>query len=182
MARVPDIPDHERTPEQARIALEIAGSRGGVVRGPFAIWLRQPQLADKANQFGNALRLHGRLDKRLFELAVLVVARGWMAQYEWFAHEEAALAAGLPPAVVADLRAGREPEGLRADEAVVYRVAVELTHAKDLSDSTYAKALELLGLDLLIELVTAIGFYTMVAVVLKGFDAPVPGGRKPLPQ
>jgi 4-carboxymuconolactone decarboxylase len=181
MARVMDVPEDERTPEQKRIAHEIAGTRGGVVRGPFAIWLRQPDLADKANQFGNALRLGGKLDRGLFEMSILVVARNWSAQYEWFAHEEAAIAAGVSSPVVEAIRAGREPAFTRDDEAMVYKVTQELSASRDLSEPTYAAALAMFGLDLMIELVTAIGFYTMVAVVLKGFDAPVPGGLRPLP-
>jgi hypothetical protein len=54
MARVKDLDPLHHTPEQAHIFKEIAGPRGGVVRGPFAIWLRNPELADKANQLGNA--------------------------------------------------------------------------------------------------------------------------------
>ena len=92
MARVPDVALEEMTAEQRRVYQEIGGARGGVVRGPFAIWLRNPQLADQANQFGNAFRLSGKLDKRLFELMVLVVARHWSAQYEWFVHEKNGLA------------------------------------------------------------------------------------------
>jgi 4-carboxymuconolactone decarboxylase len=42
MARVPDVAPAEMTAEQKRVCQEIAGARSGVVRGPFAIWLRNP--------------------------------------------------------------------------------------------------------------------------------------------
>src|ERR1700682_683463 len=87
MSRVPDLAQSEMTPEQWRIHDEIASKRRGNVRGPFAIWLRTPAIADRANQFGNAIRDAGKLDKRLFELMV-IVARHWSAPYEWFAHED----------------------------------------------------------------------------------------------
>ncbi len=180
MSRVPDLSAGERTPEQSRIYEEIAGPRGGVVRGPFAIWLRNPELADKANQLGNVLRIKGLLDKRLFELAILVVARSWTAQYEWYAHAQAALAAGLDAAIVDSLREGREPVFSRADERLVYKVSRELQTQRALGDATYREAEALLGLPLLIELISVVGFYTMVAIVLVGFDAPVPGGSTPL--
>ena len=115
MARVPDISPDQLTTEQKRIRDAIAGARGGVVRGPFAIWLRQPVIADAANRFGNALRLEGKLDKRLFELMVLVIARHWSAQYEWFAHEDAARQAGLPSAVIEAVRAGKRPDFVHQD-------------------------------------------------------------------
>jgi len=66
------------------------------VRGPFAIWMRNPALADAADKLGTALR-KGKLDVRLFELMVLVIARHWTAQYEWFAHAKHAPKAGLSP-------------------------------------------------------------------------------------
>jgi len=181
MSRVPDLAPAEMTPDQRRIHDEIAAKRHGHVRGPFAIWLRTPAIADRANAFGNAIRVAGKLDKRLFELMVLIVARHWSAQYEWFAHEDQALANGVSPAVVEALRHGRRPEFARADEALVYEVVSELNARKVLSQSIYDRGVAQFGLDLFIELVTAIGFYTMVAMMLNAFDAPVPGGARPLP-
>ena len=180
MARVPDIPPEEMSEDQKRVFQEIGGARGGVVRGPFAIWLRNPQLADQANQFGNAFRVTGKLDKRLFELMVLVVARHWSAQYEWFVHERNGLAAGLTQEIVDAIRTQSTPEFAREDERVVYDTITELNETRTLSQPTYDRALATLGLDLLIELIAAAGFYTMVAMTLNAFDAPVPGGKRPL--
>ncbi len=157
MSRVPDLAQSEMTPEQKRIHDEIASKRRGNVRGPFAIWLRTPAIAERANQFGNAIRVAGKLDKRLFELMVLIVARHWSAPYEWFAHEDQALKEGVSP------------------------VVSELNTRRILGQATYDRGVAHFGLDLFIELVTAIAFYTMVAVMLNAFDAPVPGNARPLP-
>ena len=180
MARVPDLASEVMTAEQRRVHQEIGGARGGVVRGPFAIWLRNPQLADQANQFGNAFRLAGKLDKRLFELMVLLVARHWSAQYEWFVHERNGLAAGVTQEIVDAIRTRSVPEFAREDERVVYETITELNETRTLGQPTYDRALAALGLDLLIELIAAAGFYTMVAMTLNAFDAPVPGGKLPL--
>ncbi len=181
MSRVPDLEPGEMSPEQRRIHEEIAGARHGVVRGPFAIWLRKPELADAANRFGNMLRLEGKLDKRLFELMVLVIARHWSAQYEWFAHEGNALKNGISPEAVEAIRERRQPDFKRDDERRVYDGLTELNEKKALSQESYDRALDAFGLDLLIELFAAAGFYTMVAMTLDVFEAPVPGGRRPLP-
>ncbi|CAN0496743.1 unnamed protein product, partial [Phaeothamnion confervicola] len=151
------------------------------VRGPFALWLRRPEIAERANAFGNALRADGRIDKRLFELMVLIVARHWSAQYAWFAHERHALKAGLPAEIIEAIRHGRQPEFARDDEKLVYDIVTELNQSRDLSEPSYRRGVALFGLDLFIEFVTAIGFYIMVAVMLKTFDAPVPDGTRPLP-
>jgi 4-carboxymuconolactone decarboxylase len=180
MARVEDLKPETLTPEQKTIHDRIAGSRGGTVRGPFAIWLRNPKIADTADRFGTTLR-NGDLDLRLFELMVLLVARHWSAQYEWYAHARHALEAGIPQAVVEAIRHRRKPELERDDEKLVYALVTEMNETRDLSQATYDRAVAMLGLDHVIELITSLGFYTMVAIMLNGFDAPVPGGERPLP-
>lgn len=181
MSRVPALEPGTFSAHQQQLYAAIAGPRGSVVRGPFAIWMRNPGIAEKANLFGNELRVAGKLDKRLFELMVLTIARHWSAQYEWFAHEKAALDAGLLPEVMEAIRHRELPHFEREDERVVHNLVVELNQDRALSDATYEVALATLGLDLLIELVTSAGFYTMVAMMLQAFDAPVPGGLTPLP-
>jgi 4-carboxymuconolactone decarboxylase len=180
MSRLPDLQVENLTAEQKRIYDEIAGVRHGVVRGPFPIWLRIPELADRANHLGNVLRAKGKLDKRLFELMVLIIARRWSAQYEWYAHAKAALEAGLSPETVEAIQHRRRPESLCEDEQLIYEVITEIADTGTLSESSYDRALAALGLDLLIELITAAGFYTMIALVLNAFDAPVPTGDQPL--
>lgn len=180
MSRLPDLQLTELTSEQKRIYDEIAGTRSGVVRGPFAIWLRTPVLADLANQFSKALRVNGKADKRLIELAVLVVVRHWSAQYAWFVHERAALKAGVSAEVVEAIRNRRLPEFVREDERLVYEVITELAETRTLNQASYDRALDALGLEPLIELITAAGFYTLIAMILNAFDAPVPGGERPL--
>ena len=180
MARVEDLKPETLTPEQKAIHDRIAGSRGGTVRGPFAIWLRQPAIADAADRLGTTLR-NGDLDLRLFELMVLLVARHWSAQYEWFAHERHAREVGLPEPVIEAIRHRRKPELERDDERLLYELVTEMNETRTLSQPTYDRAVAMLGLDHVIELITSLGFYTMVAIMLNGFDAPVPGGERPLP-
>src|SRR5262249_34946171 len=147
---------------------------------PFAVWLRVPRIADAANRMGNSLRLEGKLDRRLFELAILVIARHWSAQYEWFV-QKAALAAGLGRDVIEALRHGQPPRFARADERLVYDIVSELQQTRSLGQASFDRALAALGTDLVIELVSVIGFYTTAAMMINAFDAPVPGGARPLP-
>ena len=114
-------------------------------------------------------------------MAIIMTARHWTAQYEWFAHEQAAASAGVAAEVIEALRANRKPQFAKYDEQIVYELVAELCDKKTVSAATYERALAALGLDLLIELTTAAGFYTMVAMMLNTFDAPVPGGLRPLP-
>ncbi len=45
--------------------------------------------------------------------------------------------------------------------------------------ATYARARTVLGQDVLIELVSVVGFYNMIAVVLNAFEVPIPEGQTP---
>jgi 4-carboxymuconolactone decarboxylase len=181
MSRLPALTPDQLSPEQKRLHDEIAGPRGGSVGGPFAMWLRIPRIAEAANRMGNSLRLEGKLDRRLFELAILVIARHWSAQYEWFVHETAALKAGLSREVVEALRHRKVPRFPRDDEQLVYELVSELQETRTLSQVSFDRALAALGPDLLIELVSVIGFYTTAAMMINAFEAPVPGGARPLP-
>lgn len=181
VSRLPALDPNALTPVQKKLYDEIAGPRGGAVGGPFAVWMRRPEIAARANEFGNALRLDGKLDKRLFELAVLVIARHWSAQYEWFVHEEAARKAGLDDAIIEAIRHGRTPSFAGGNDQLVYDFVKELCETRTVAEQTYERATAALGTDLVIELVTVIGFYTIAAMVINVFDAPVPNGTRPLP-
>jgi 4-carboxymuconolactone decarboxylase len=180
MTRVPEVVPDQLSPEQRKIHDMIVSTRGGVIRGPFAMWIRNANLAAAANQLGNAVRLEGKLEARLFEMIILVVARQWSAQYEWFAHAKEAARVGLDPAIIEAIRAHRVPPFESQQETVVYETVRELVETKDLSGATYNRALEMFGIDLVMEIVTVAGFYTLVAMMLKAFDAPVPGDARPL--
>lgn len=174
MLRVADF-----TPEQRRIALEISACFGGNLDGPFAVWIKVPEIAEKASRLITLLRTQGKLERRLFELMVLTVARHYRAQFEWAAHEPMALKEGISEKTVETIRTGGVPKFTRPDEKTVYDVVTEINHTGTLSGETYERALRKFGQDLLIELVTAAGVYTMVAILLNVFEAPVPSGRRP---
>lgn len=180
MTRVPELAESEQSEEQRRIAAEIGGARGGVVGGPFAIWLRVPEIADRINALSDRLRKRSKLEKRLLELLVLILAREWNAQYAWEQHEPQALADGLAPAVIGAIREHRLPPFERDDERLIYDLTTELARTKALSDATYARGLATFGLELMIEIVADAGLYTTIAMTLAAFDAPTKSGKKPL--
>ena len=180
MSRVADLKPDQLSAEQSRIYEEIAAPRAGVVRGPFSVWLRTPKIADAANRLGNSVRVEGAIDRRLLELAVLVVARHWNAQYEWFVHEREGLEAGLTRDVIDAVSRNRVPVFLRPDEKVVYDVVTELHETRTIGPANYKRAVAALGLEPFIELITAIGFYTTAAMMINAFDVPVPEGARPL--
>ena len=171
MARIEPLDPAQLTPEQQRIYADIGGARK-TVRGPFQIWLRNPPLADHANQFGLALRDHSAIDRRLFELVVITVCRLWTVQYAWASHAPAAEAAGVAPEIITAIRENRRPDFKRDDERLAYDTTVELMETKALSEASYRAAIAQFGLKGTIDLVSTVGYYAMVGITLKAFDVP----------
>jgi 4-carboxymuconolactone decarboxylase len=164
---------------QRKVYQDIASGPRGGVRGPFNALLRSPELADRAQKLGEYVRLKSSLPARLSELAILVTARHWSAQYEWHAHHAFALKAGLAPQIAADIAQGRRPAGMKDDEAAVYAFCKELHESKFVSDATYAAALQQLGERGVVELIGVSGYYTLVSMVLNVERAPLPEGVAP---
>ena len=179
MSRVPPLDPTALTDEQQRVAALIAGARKNV-RGPFTIWLRNPALAEHANQFGIALRDSKIFERRLFELVVITVCRAWSVQYAWSSHAPAAETAGVAPEVIEAIRDNRRPDFKREDERTAYDVTTEIMQTKELSEPTYRRAVEMFGVEGTVDLISTVGYYAMVGVFLKSFDVPTPTGDKPL--
>jgi 4-carboxymuconolactone decarboxylase len=174
--------ERDMSPEQRQVAADIAaGARGSYIGGPFEVWLRSPVMADRAQKLGEFVRYQTSLPARLTELAILVTARIWTAQFEWRTHEGFALSSGLSRRVVDDLRIGLRPGFKAADEALVYRFCVELYETKTISGPTYASALAMFGEKGVVELVGLLGYYAMISMTLNVFDVGTQGADDPLP-
>lgn len=167
---------NDMTDAQRKVYGEIAGGPRGGVRGPFNALLRSPDLADRVQKVGEYVRFKSSLPAHLNELAILVTARHWSAQYEWYAHQALALKAGLNPAIAADIAQGRRPAGMTDDETVVYEFCKELHERKFVSDATYAAVLERFGERGVVDLIGASGYYTLVSMVLNVDRHPLPDG------
>jgi 4-carboxymuconolactone decarboxylase len=174
--RLPLPPDEELTPEQRAAAAEISsGPRGGVI-GPFAPLLRSPELMTRLQKVGEHLRFSSPLDRRLFEMTILFVSRWWNQDFEWTYHHPLALQAGLDPAIADAIGEDRRPEGMDPAAAAVWDLLDELHRTREVSDATYARALEQLGDAGVVEVVGAAGYYTTLAMVMNVARTPVPGG------
>src|SRR5207244_7505877 len=101
--------------------------------GPFNVLLRSPEMGDLAQQFGASMRFHSSLPKKLNEMAIIITARHWTAQYEWNAHRTAAAQAGLKESIIKDIAAGKRPAGMQPDEEIVYNFSTELLNTHQVS-------------------------------------------------
>jgi len=174
VTRYRDIPPAEMTADQRRVHEAIVSGPRGVVPAPFRILLGSPELADRVQRLGEFLRYRSSLPPRLSELAILVTAHHWNAPFEWVSHVPEALKAGVSREVIAGIESGRRPAFAQSADAVVYDVARELVAARDLSDETFARAIERLGEAAVIELVGLLGYYSLISILLTAFRVPPP--------
>jgi 4-carboxymuconolactone decarboxylase len=178
--RFKPINDAEMTAEQRRVAEAIVAGPRGEVRGPFLPLLESPELCDRVQRLGEFVRYHNSLPEPLKELAILVTARHWTAQFEWHVHHGLALKAGLAPAICDAIAAGRRPERMSAKETAVYEFCTELLETKQVSDKAFAAVREHFGERGAIDLVGTLGHYGVISMVLNAARVAIPDDAKPL--
>jgi 4-carboxymuconolactone decarboxylase len=167
------------TPEQKTLVEHLfAGERGGM-QGPFNVLLRSPEIGDAAQKLGAQLRFHSSLNPRQRELAIIMTARAWTAQYEWIAHSRLALQAGIKQAAVDAIAAGKRPNGLQPDEQVVYNFCDELIKTHQVSDPVFHTAVEKLGERGVVDMTALVGYYHLVSMILNIDRYPLADGAKP---
>jgi 4-carboxymuconolactone decarboxylase len=154
----------------------VSGPRGGA-RGPFNALLRSPELADHVQKLGAYVRFKTSLPQKLNELAILVTARYWTAQFEWYAHAQLAEKAGLSVDVISELSRGERPKNLSKEETAIYNFTKELHEKKEVSDATFAAVKDLFGERGVMDLIGACGYYTLVSMVLNVERQPLPDGK-----
>ncbi len=180
MSRYREITVGEMNPAQKRVHDQIVAGRRGRFGGPFQLLIRAPEICGHAAQLGEHLRWGTSLPDRLSELAIILTARFWRAQYEWYAHAPLAEKAGVPAAAVEAIRTGGTPAFAAPDEALVHRICGEIFRTQRLSDAAFGEAIAALGEQGLVEIISIIGYYTLIANTLNVFEVGLPQGA-PLP-
>ena len=169
----------DMTPEQKAMADAVLAGPRTSLNGPFNVMLRSPDLGDRLQKVGEYVRFKTSIPPRLNELAILVTARAWTAQYEWLAHYQYAMKAGLPPAVADDIAAGKRPTKMESDEAIVYDFTRELIDTKQVSDANFNALKDKFGERGVVDLVGLVGYYHIVSMLLNVDRYPLPEGAKP---
>jgi 4-carboxymuconolactone decarboxylase len=146
---------------------------------PYRAYIRNPDLAPRLTAMSEYLRWNTSLPPRLSELAILITARQWTAQYEWFAHYPLALKGGLDPGIANDIAAGKRPANMKDDEAALYDLAMALYVDKKVSDPVYKAALEKFGERGIMDIIGIIGYYDITSMTLITMQAGAPNDSVP---
>ena len=181
MSRVPEIDPTTFSPEQHKLYDAMMASRpDGKLQGPSTMWIRNAGLAAATGRMAKLLRYEGTLETTLFEMITLLVARQWTAHYVWAVHAKEAMRVGLEPEIIEAIRTRRIPPFSHERQKLIYEMTNELLDTKVVSDGTYIRAQQEFGVDLLLEIVTAVGFYTLICMTIKTFEVPAPSDAPPL--
>jgi 4-carboxymuconolactone decarboxylase len=165
--RMPPIPAEKMTDAQKKAVADYKTIRGSALTGPpWSVILRVPGLVVPSVQ----MRLHyvneGVLHPRLIEFGILFAARRWTNNYEFNAHHDAAVKAGLKPEIIEAIVEGRRPDRMADDEEILYDFCTELQDNQSISDRTYARALEKFGEAGIVEMASIQGYYTYLAMIM----------------
>ena len=178
MARFEPVNFDRLTPEDKKLYEAVKGGRPKLV-GPFSVLMHNPPLAGAINQVVDAIRRDGKLDKRLYELIVLITARHAGAAYAWAVHDPLARKAGLSGDVVEAIQARKKPNFAKADEKIVYDAVTELLTTNKIGDPAYQALIKQFGLATAIEAIACVGLYCMIGGVINAFEVPTANGEKP---
>lgn len=170
MARLSPPEVETLTDAQRKVYDAIVSGPRGRVRGPLAIWLHRPDLADRSQALGRYCRYDTLLPPRLSELAILVTARVWNSEFEWQAHKKIGLEAGLAPAIVEAIRTHTRPTFTTADEEVVHDFAFAVQHDRKLSQPLYDRAIAVLGTETVVDLTGLLGYYSLISMTINVFE------------
>lgn len=177
--RFPQLTLEQLNDQQRPLGEKIMKISSVGLAGPYNPMLRSPVMAQRMYDLLDYLRWHTSVPAKLNEFAILIQARLWRSQVEWFAHYPLALKAGLSQQVAADLKANRRPQAMQPDEAVVYDFCMELSQKREVSDENFDRARKLLGDQGVVDLIAVSGTYVAVAMMLSAAEEGVPPGKEP---
>lgn len=175
--RIPPLCEEEWTEDQRRM-LEHAHRKGGFynVIGTLS---RHPEASKRIGQVSaHVLGPTSTLPPRDRELLILRTAWLCQAEYEWAQHVLIAQKAGLTDAEINRCREGPEADGSRPFDASLLRAADELHAEQRISDATWAELSQSYDTLQMMDVVFAVGQYTLIATALKSFGTPLDDGLK----
>ena len=178
MARLPSLERDGLDAESQAVWDRVNGSRGSV-RGPMALLMHNPPLADRVAELGSQLRFRGVLSGADRELAILTAGREVEAGYEWVAHEPLGLQEGTRAEAIDVLRRQRSTDELEPRERIIIDAVRTIMREHRLSDTQYAQVEAEFGKPGIVELVVLAGYYGLIGYVLNTFEADLPEGSKP---
>jgi len=178
--RVPPVTDDQTLDDEAREVLARA-SLGPAVN-IFRTLAHHPKLFKRWLVFANHVLFKSSLPPRDRELVIL--RTGWLcrAEYEWGQHVIIGRASGLSDDEIDRITLGPDALGWDPFDAALVRAADELHDHSFVSDETWEALGERYSTEQLMDVVFAIGQYTLVSMALNSFGVQLDPGVEGFPR
>jgi 4-carboxymuconolactone decarboxylase len=177
--RMPPVSAEDLTEQQAQALADFVAARGAEPTGPWVALLRSPELMTHTRELADYLDFQSALPGYLRELVILLTAREWDQSYLWSVHYPLAIDEGFSADMAQAIAQGRRPEGMVEEEEILYEFCMELQRNRGVSDVTYERTVSRLSEQGVVEAVSLMGYYTMVAMLSNTSRAPLPAGAAP---
>ena len=178
--RMPPIPADQWTDLQKKAAAEITSGPRKELVGPFIPLLRSPEYMSRLQRVGEYLRYNTKLGPAISEFIILLMARQWTQQFEWYSHQALALKADIKPETIKSIADGGRPVAMSPDQEMVYEFVTEIRLHQSVSDPVYERVKSRFGEQGVIDISGLCGYYTTLAMLMNVARTPVPPGV-PLP-
>jgi 4-carboxymuconolactone decarboxylase len=165
-SRLPELREDLLSELQSSVLQRLTATRGRVPT-PYRIWIQSPKLAEPLQELGAFLSKEISLSRREYEIAVLLIARHWQAEYVFDVHARDAADAGFSESVIADIRAGSSPELTDPRERLVCDIVRGFAQPTSPDDELFDDALTKLGHKGVAELLVLCGYFTSVSLAMK---------------
>jgi 4-carboxymuconolactone decarboxylase len=169
MARLPHITSKDQVAAEHHTAFDAIVASRGAVQGPFLMFMHSPEVAERVAHLGAYVRFEGSLDMKVRALAAMTVAREFHAMYVWGAQTGQARRLGVPEATITAIREDHSREIAPADLEIV-EFTRQLLRKHRVEDGLFKTMHARFGNDELVQLTTAIGYYTLLGMTVNACE------------
>jgi len=169
MARLPHITSKDQVAAKDHATFDSIVASRGAVQGPFTMFLHSPDVAGRVAHLGAYVRFEGSLDMKVRVLAAMTVAREFESMYVWGAQTGGARRLGVPETTITAIRENRS-DGIPADDADIVEFTRQLLRKHRVEEALFKKLQGRLGADALVQLTTAIGYYTLLGMTVNACE------------
>jgi len=169
MARLPHITSKEQVDPKHHGAYDAIAASRGAVQGPFLMFMHSPEAAERVAHLGAYVRFEGSLDMKVRVLAAMTVAREFHAMYVWGAQTGGARRLGVPEATITAIREDHS-RGIAPADLDIVEFTRQLLRKHRVDDALFKKMHARFGNDEMIQLTTAIGYYTLLGMTVNATE------------
>jgi 4-carboxymuconolactone decarboxylase len=179
MARLPHITKKEQVAAKDQAIFDSIVASRGAVQGPFTMFMHSPEVSGRVAHLGAYVRFEGSLDMKVRVLAAMVAAREFEAMYVWGAQTGGARRLGVPEATIDAIRENHS-RGIPVEDVQIVEFTRQLLRKHRVDDALFKAMQTRFGNDELVQLTTAIGYYTLLSMTVNACELEPAAGAEVL--